>query len=158
MGKKMLDREIIDSKLRFLKEYLTDLEEYETISLNDYRQSKKDQRFVERTLQLACESCLDAAAHLVSRLGFREARDNKDLFVILFENGVISESTSQAMVKMSKFRNIVVHDYARIDPEIVIGILKNDLRDFTAFASEIIRLLDTDTRINPQNRGPQEEL
>ena len=46
MGKQMLDREIIDSKLRFLKEYLTDLEEYETISLNDYRQNKKDQRFV----------------------------------------------------------------------------------------------------------------
>ncbi len=62
------------------------------------------------------------------------------------------------MVKMSKFRNIVVHDYARIDPEIVIGILNKDVRDFTAFASEIIRFLDTDTRINPQNRGPQEQL
>ena len=113
---------------------------------------------VERTSQWACESYLDAAAHSVSRLGFREARDNKVLFVILFKNGVISESTSQAMVKMSKFRNIVVHDYARIDPEIVIGILKKDLRDFTALASEIIRFLDTDTRINPQNRGPQEQL
>ena len=139
----MLAREIIDSKLRFLKEYLTDLEDYETISLNDYRQSKKDQRFVERTLQLACESCLDAAAHLVSRLGFREARDNKDLFVILFENSVISEPTSQAMVKMSKFRNIVVHDYARIDPEIVIGILKKDLNDFNIFAREILHYIDT---------------
>ena len=76
---------------------------------------------MERTSQWACESYLDAAAHSVSRLGFREARDNKVLFVILFKNGVISESTSQAMVKISKFRNIVVHDYARIDPEIVIG-------------------------------------
>ena len=138
----MLDREIIESKLRFLKEYLVDLKEYETISLNDYRQSKKNQRFVERTLHLACESCLDAAAHLVSRLGFREARDNKDLFVILFENGVISETTSQAMVKMSKFRNIVVHDYARIDPEIVIGILKKDLNDFNVFARELLQFID----------------
>ena len=139
----MLDREIIESKLRFLKEYLVDLKEYEAISLNDYRQSKKEQRFVERTLHLACESCLDAAAHMVSRQGFREARDNKDLFVILFENGVISEATNQAMVKMSKFRNIVVHDYARIDPEIVIGILKKDLNDFNIFAREILHYIDT---------------
>jgi uncharacterized protein YutE (UPF0331/DUF86 family) len=141
----MLDREIIESKLRFLKEYLVDLAEYETISLNAYRQSKKDQRFVERTLHLACESCLDAAAHMISRLGFREARDNKDLFVVLFENGVISEYTSQAMVKMSKLRNIVVHDYARIDPEIVIGILKKDLNDFNMFAREVLHFIDTDT-------------
>ena len=82
----MPDRELIESKLRFLKEYLVDLKAYETISLNDYRQSKKNQRFVERTLHLACESCLDVAAHMISRLGFREAKDNKDLFVILFEN------------------------------------------------------------------------
>ena len=140
----MPDRELIESKLRFLKEYLVDLKAYETISLNDYRQSKKNQRFVERTLHLACESCLDVAAHMISRLGFREAKDNKDLFVILFENGVISEATSEAMVKMSKFRNIVVHDYARIDPEIVIGILKKDLKDFNVFAREILHFLDAD--------------
>ena len=139
----MLDRETIESKLRFLKEYLSDLKEYESIALNDYRQSKKDQRFIERTLHLACESCLDVAAHLVSRLGFREARDNKDLFVILFENSIISGTTSQAMVKMSKFRNIVVHDYARIDPEIVIGILKKDLNDFNKFAREILQYMDS---------------
>ena len=138
----MPDREVIESKLRFLKEYLVDLKDYKTITLTDYRQSKKDQRFVERTLHLACESCLDTAAHMVSRLGFREAKDNKDLFVVLFENGVISETTGRAMVKMSKFRNILVHDYARIDPEIVINILKKDLHDFNAFAREILQYLD----------------
>ena len=54
-----------------------------------------------------------------------------------------SKTTNQAMVKMSKFRNIVVHDYARIDPEIVIGILKKDLNDFNMFAREILHYLDT---------------
>ena len=81
----MLDRETIESKLRFLREYLVDLTEYETISLNAYRQSKKDQRFVERTLQLACEACIATAAHIVSRQGLREPKDNKDLFQILYE-------------------------------------------------------------------------
>lgn len=100
---------------------------------------------MERTLHLACETCLDAAAHMVSRLGFREAKDNKDLFVILYENHVVTEATSQAMVKMSKFRNIVVHDYARIDPEIVIGILKKDLNDFNMFAREILQFLDSES-------------
>ena len=140
---KSVDHTVVESKLRFLKEYLSDLAEYESISLSNYRRNKKDQRFVERTLHLACECCMDTAAHIVSRLGLREPRDNKDLFKILAENNILSESVCGAMVNMSKFRNIVVHDYTRIDPEIVVGILRNNLQDLKRFASEVIRFMDT---------------
>ena len=138
----MHDTEVIQSKLNFLREYLGDLKEYETIPLNQYRQSKKDQRFVERTLHLACECCIDIAAHIISRRGMREPRDNKDLFLVLFENGVISEPVGNAMIKMAKFRNIIVHDYARIDPEIVVGILNKNLLDLKSFSREILQYLN----------------
>jgi len=122
---------------------LGDLEEYETISLNEYQTSKKDQRFVERTLHLACECCLDIATHLISRLGLREPKDNKDLFVVLFENSIITNDLHTEMVKMAKFSNIVVHDYARIEPEVVIGILNKNTGDFSQFAREILTFMDT---------------
>lgn len=142
----MIDREIIESKLRFLHEYLSDLEEYREISLKDYQTKKKDQRFVERTLHLACECCIDIAAHVISRQGLREPKDNKDLFVILFENSIVSEHVRNTMTKMAKFRNIVVHDYARIESEIVLGILKKDVGDFKHFAREIIAYMDAQTQ------------
>ena len=44
-----------------------------------------------------------------------------------------------------------------LDREIIDSKLRF-LKDFTAFASEIIRFLDTDIRINPQNREPKEQL
>jgi uncharacterized protein YutE (UPF0331/DUF86 family) len=138
----MFDRDVIESKLRFLREYLGDLTELQTVSLRDYQTNKKDQRFVERTLHLACECCLDVAAHLIARQGLREPKDNKDLFVILFENNIISNPTHKAMVKMSGFRNIIVHDYARIEPEIVLGILRKNLNDFKNFAKEIINHME----------------
>ena len=92
---------------------------------------------------MACECCLDTSAHIVSRMGYREPRDNKDMFNILFENQVISEPVCTAMVKMAKFRNIVIHDYARIDPEIVIGILKKNLTDFKLFARDVIQFTES---------------
>ncbi len=46
------------------------------------------------------------------------------------------------MVKIARFRNIIVHDYARIEPEIIIGILKKDVGDFKKFANEIIKYMD----------------
>lgn len=140
----MIDREVLESKLRFLREYMSDLKEYREISIKDYLSRKKDQRFLERTLHLACECCIDIAAHIISRQGFREPKDNKDLFAILFENKIIPENVCNTMIKMAKFRNIIVHDYARIEPDIVLAILKRDIDDFKNFARGIIGYMDTE--------------
>jgi uncharacterized protein YutE (UPF0331/DUF86 family) len=35
------------------------------------------------------------------------------------------------MIRMSKFRNVIVHDYVRVDPTIVVQILREHLEDFT---------------------------
>lgn len=134
----MVENDVIRSKLRHLKEYLEDLSEYRGISLSDYSSSKKDQRFVERTLHLACECCIDVAAHIVSRKSLRPARDNKDLFSVLEENGIITAPVSSSMKKMAQFRNIVVYDYARIDPAIVVAILQRNIDDFKSFAAEVL--------------------
>ncbi len=37
------------------------------------------------------------------------------------------------MVRMSKFRNVIVHDYARVDPAIVVRILREHLDDMTRY-------------------------
>lgn len=137
----MVVAEIVESRLKLLEEYRNDLREYEDIKLADYRRDKKVQRFVERTLQLAIEACIDIASHIISAEGLREAKDNKDLFIVLNEKGIISTELLPAMMNMCKFRNIIVHDYTRIDPEIVIGVLRRNLKDFEAFSKEIGRYI-----------------
>ncbi|WP_170290924.1 HepT-like ribonuclease domain-containing protein [Neomoorella glycerini] len=44
-------------------------------------------------------------------------------------------------MKMAQFRNIIVHDYARLDAEIIWGILKRDLGDLKHFMLTIKKLL-----------------
>jgi uncharacterized protein YutE (UPF0331/DUF86 family) len=46
-----------------------------------------------------------------------------------------------ALEKMAKFRNYVVHHYDKTDPDIVVNILHKHLDDFEKFASAIIRYL-----------------
>jgi uncharacterized protein YutE (UPF0331/DUF86 family) len=46
------------------------------------------------------------------------------------------------MEKMSKFRNIIVHNYEKVDAEIVVGILKKNLSDFEAFRKAAVDFLD----------------
>jgi len=44
---------------------------------------------------------------------------------------------------MAKFRNIVVHHYDKVDAEIVVGILRRNLADFSRYKDAIIRFLES---------------
>lgn len=48
----------------------------------------------------------------------------------------------EIMLKMARFRNIVVHQYDKVDEAIVIGILNNNLDDFTAYRDAILKILN----------------
>jgi len=45
------------------------------------------------------------------------------------------------MDKMAKFRNIVVHNYDKVDTSIVVIILTKHLDDFLTYKNAIIKIL-----------------
>jgi uncharacterized protein YutE (UPF0331/DUF86 family) len=137
----MVDKTLILRKLSALDEYLEQIAEYANIKSEAYADDWKIQRIVERTLQMMIETCLDISGHIISEEKFRMPEIYADMFRILVEKGILSESRIDAFEKMAGFRNIVVHDYERIDPEIVIGILRNNLDDFEDFKTSIIKYL-----------------
>jgi len=87
------------------------------------------------------ETCLDIGGHIISDERLRVPETCAEVFRILVEKGILPEPHLDAFEKMAKFRNIVVHDYERIDPEIVVGMLRNNLQDFDIFRDLIITYL-----------------
>jgi len=137
----MVDKNLILRKISALDEYLKQINEYTNISLKVYESDWKAQRIVERTLQMMIETCMDISGHIISDEKFRVPETYADMFRILIENKILNESQRVAFDKMAKFRNIIVHNYEKIDPEIVIGILKKNLNDFEGFKAAIISYL-----------------
>jgi uncharacterized protein YutE (UPF0331/DUF86 family) len=45
---------------------------------------------------------------------------------------------------MARCRNLIVHRYDRIDAEIIVGILKKNLPDFTRFQDAVLAFLKSD--------------
>jgi uncharacterized protein YutE (UPF0331/DUF86 family) len=41
-------------------------------------------------------------------------------------------------MRMSRFRNLLVHEYARLDPAMVVRILREHLKDLAAFKSTVL--------------------
>ena len=129
----MVDRIIIERLISLVNGYLNDLKPVQDVSFSQYSKDIKLQRFVERTLHIAIEASLDIGNHIISDEGLREPEDNRDIFNVLGEKGIITDKLQKRLQDMASFRNLIVHSYAKIDNEIVFGILKKRLGDIEEF-------------------------
>ena len=129
----MVDRDLILRKLADLDQYLAQVSEYRGITVDEYRRDWKVQRIVERTLQVAIEVCVDVATHVIADRGLRVPATYAEAFDVLGEGGLLDPGLRAEMVRMAGFRNVLVHEYTRVDPEIVVGILRTRLDDLARF-------------------------
>lgn len=137
----MVDKTLVMRKLSELEEYLNQVREFSSITLQEYTDNWKTQRIIERTLQLMIELCTDIAGHLISSERLRVPTSYADTFKVLLEGTLIDSSLYQVMERMAKFRNIVVHHYDKIDESIVVTILRDHLDDFLLFRDAILKIL-----------------
>ena len=137
----MVDPLLLGRKLAQIDSYLSQIGEFSKISANTYKNEWKTQRIVERTLQILIETCVDIANHIISDQGMRLPTGYADAFEVLKEAKVIAKKLGETMERMAKFRNVVVHQYEKVDPVIVVYILHNNLRDFEKYKKAIIRYL-----------------
>lgn len=134
----MVESEVIIKRLSYLDEYLRDLTEVEkNTSWQQFQADKVTRRYVERTLHMAIEACIDISNHIISYEGYREPTNNKDVFQVLYEHNIIDELLNEHLQKMAQFRNIIVHDYIRLQPEIVYSILQKHLSDIVKYTHTI---------------------
>jgi uncharacterized protein YutE (UPF0331/DUF86 family) len=88
----------------------------------------------------ACEAAIDAAMHLVRvrRLGLPQ--ESRESFALLEKAGVLDGELSVRLQAMVGFRNIAVHDYQKLNLEIVKSILEEGLQDFRRFCEVLTRM------------------
>lgn len=80
----------------------------------------------------AIEACVDAAQHVCSTNGWGPPSDNGDAMRLLGAHGVLDLAHAERMARAVGFRNVLVHDYARVDDGLVVSRLSElgDLEEF----------------------------
>lgn len=91
-------------------------------------------------LQRACESSIDAAMHLVRVRRLGVPQDTREAFVLLEKAQVLDPHLADRLKKMVGFRNVAVHDYQKVNMEIVRRIVVDHLDDFLAFTKLLLRM------------------
>ncbi|MCB0162504.1 MAG: DUF86 domain-containing protein, partial [Caldilineaceae bacterium] len=105
--------------MTLLEGYIDELRALQATDFPTYEENYLIHRTVERCLHLATETCLDVGQHIIADDGLRPAVDNKDVFNVLGECDILAPNQVRALTDMARFRNLIVHDYARIDNAIV---------------------------------------
>jgi uncharacterized protein YutE (UPF0331/DUF86 family) len=95
-------------------------------------------------LIVAAEAALDICNHLAARRGARSPEDYADCMAIMSELGVIEPELATRLMRMARFRNLLVHLYARVNDAEVHRVIREDLGDLERYLSSVGRYLKAD--------------
>ena len=118
----------IDDKIRQIEEFIRELEEIAPASFEEYREDLTKRAACERYVEKIVESTVDLAFLMVKTRNLRIPEDDIDSFSILQENKIIKEDLAQKLKQAKGMRNIISHQYGRIDDEIVFTAVSEELR------------------------------
>lgn len=90
-------------------------------------------------LERAVQAAIDLAAHVVRKKSLSVPKESRDLFDALLEAKIISAPLCVKMRHMVGFRNLLVHEYQKINIKIVENIIKCNLSDFREFVEAIVQ-------------------
>ncbi len=84
---------------------------------------------------------IDIGGHVVADLNLGSPQDYRDVFRILGEHKIVSPTLSKRLQEWAGFRNILVHDYVRLDLDRVYDVLHQDLTDIGTFLKAFSKYL-----------------
>ena len=133
----MVDPDIVYGKVNRIQNCLKRI--YETV---DGDLSKLDtydiQDVVTLNLQRAAQLVIDLAAHVVRAKSLGMPQSLKDNFQLLYTGKVIDNALKEKMQRLVGFRNVAVHDYEPINPNILKSIVEKHLQDIEEFYAVIV--------------------
>lgn len=72
--------------------------------------------------------------HWVAEKGWGVPNNSRDAFNFLAERGILEEELTNRLKSTVGFRNIAVHDYQKMNLDILQQIIENHLEDLLNFA------------------------
>lgn len=136
----MTNLAVVENKISAVKKYLGIVGGYKKYSQQEIESNLDLKGALERYLYLTVQATIDLADALVSYKQFRKPTSMSESFDILNEEGIILKELTEKMVKMTGFRNIIAHDYEKIDYSIVYDVLQNGFGDVEKFVEVVEKL------------------
>ena len=133
----------ITDKIEEISEFLEELKSIMPSSFEEYRSSIEKKAACERYVEKIVEAATDLAFLIIKNKKLRIPEDDIDAFNILLENKIIDGDLSTKLKNAKGMKNIISHQYGKIDDEIVFEAiteeLEKDVRKFVEVAQKLTK-------------------
>jgi uncharacterized protein YutE (UPF0331/DUF86 family) len=129
----LVDSDLILAKSSSVKRHLNRVIEKRHTDLQTFLQDIDRQESILFNLQMAIQNCIDIAAHIVSEDGLGVPGSTNEMFYLLEENEYLNNELTEKMVKAVGFRNLIVHEYGKIDLDQVFEVAQEDITDLNEY-------------------------
>jgi uncharacterized protein YutE (UPF0331/DUF86 family) len=126
----------IERRLDELSERLARLEPLSELPRSQFDQDPYLRDIVERNLEVAAQCCIDIAHRIIALEGAQKPQDYREAILRMGEVGVVPPAFARSLAPLAGFRNVLVHEYVRLDWEIVYERL-GSLEELARFARHV---------------------
>jgi len=137
----MTNFSVIENRISLIKKYLKILKRYQKFSREQIEKDVDIRGMVERYLYLGIQASIDLGGAIISLKNFRKPTVLSENFYILEEEKIISKKLAEEMANLVGLRNILSHQYGKINYDIVYDVLQNKLGIMEEFINRIKRKL-----------------
>jgi uncharacterized protein YutE (UPF0331/DUF86 family) len=131
----MVDQAIFLRRLDALRAYLDSVKTFQRTARDEFAREPAIHHLAERYLHLMMEAVLDLGNHYLADKDLGPADSNREVFDLLAHAGEIDPDLAVALGQWAGFRNILVHDYLRIDHGMAWDAIQRDLGSIERFCA-----------------------
>lgn len=131
--------EVLERKLAFLRQFLSDLEGYGAL---DDGARRREHYAIERLLQVLCESAADVALQVCKANGYALAASYREVFLTLAQHGELPRALADRLVDACGMRNVLTHLYDVVDLDRVIAAVEPAVALYRDFLDWALRWLE----------------
>jgi uncharacterized protein YutE (UPF0331/DUF86 family) len=137
----LVDHDLILAKAGLIRRHLRRIKEKGGEDLEAFLSDLDRQEVISFNLHLAIENCTDLAAHIISEEGLGVPGSASEMFYLLEDSGYINSQLTEKMIKAVGLRNLIVHEYDKIDLTRLYKIVLKDTKDINNFIVSIFKRL-----------------
>jgi len=137
----MVDKDLILAKSGSVKRHIDRIKARSVADMATFQRDLDRQESIAFNMHLAIQNCMDIAAHIISEEGFGIPGSAGEMFFLLQENGFLSADLADKMVKAVGFRNLLVHEYEKIDLQRLHRAAEKNVDDLMEYLASVFSKL-----------------
>lgn len=133
----------VDQRIKKLREYLKILDELRgKYSKKQFISQYTIYGLAERFLHLAIEAVIDIGNQIIIQLDLPKPDYYRDVIRALAQAKVLPKPFSRKFEGIAEFRNVLAHDYLKIDHAKVYDHLMSDYSQIKTFLRHVVKFLE----------------